>query len=108
MPTIIPIRESLIKCVADNIFSYMRENQQKPLEYLTKVAMVAEVTEAEHIGEGIAIHRGTIIAIVQPNSSEEAIWRIIGTIKLRHFDPNVYTNRPEELKLFLSLVKQQF
>ena len=50
----IPIREALTRCVAENIISYIQENQISPFEYLCEIAVVAEITDAENIKEGIA------------------------------------------------------
>lgn len=107
MSSIIQIREALTKHVSENIVSYMRENDLTPIQYLAELAIVAEITEEyPDIKEGIAYWKGQTIAVIRPNSPEEEIWRIIGTIKLRHHDPIFNTNRPQELEYFLSQIRR--
>jgi hypothetical protein len=106
----ISIREALTRCVAENIISYIQENQITPLEYLAEIAVIAELEETDlHRKGGIAIYGNTIVAVMHPNPTEEEIWRMIGTIRLRHYWPwpQVITDRPKELEYFLELVKAE-
>lgn len=107
----IPIREALTRCVAEDIISYIQENQISPFDYLCEIAVVAEITDAdEHIKDGIAQHEGIIMAVMHPDPTEEDVWKMIGTIRLRHhFEwPQLITDRPKELRYFLELVKKEY